>query len=82
MEPHSERTLLHCYTMENFTSSLLYAGLCWSSLHTEKHTKGFLVVFLLILATSADSCQFGSTLSFLMDHATATGLCLVFVIEL
>jgi hypothetical protein len=65
-----------------FASLLVLSGLHWSSFYREKLTKELLVVFQLILATSADSCQFGSTLSFLMDHATATGLCLVFVIEL
>jgi hypothetical protein len=35
--------LLHCYGMQCF------GGLCWSSLHREKHAKERLLVFQLIL---------------------------------
>lgn len=44
------------------------AMLHWSSLCKEKGIKQ-LVVFLLILATSTDSCQLGRTLQFLQDQA-------------
>lgn len=53
-------------------------GLRWSSFHREKLSKELQVGFQLTLATSADSCQFGEALLVLLDHATATGSCLVF----
>ena len=40
------------------------------------------MVFWLILAISAASCQFSRFLQILLDQATATDLCLVFAIEL
>ncbi|EDL99963.1 rCG63386 [Rattus norvegicus] len=40
------------------------------------------LIFQLIPATFADLYQFGGAFQFLLDHVTATDLCLVFAIEL
>lgn len=79
MEPHKqwEETLI-------FTWSSKFN---WSSLLREKCAKELPVLFLLILPTPMDSCQFGGSCSwedllFLLDHAASTDLSLVFSIEL
>jgi hypothetical protein len=57
-------------------------SLSCSSLYKEKCTKGLLMLFWLILSTSADSCPFGRALQFLLDQTTSTDSCLALAIEL
>ena len=60
-------------------TSLVFTGLHFVR---KKHANEIFVVFRLILSTSTDSCQFGVTLLFRLNHACATDSCLVFAIEL
>jgi len=68
-----ERTFLHCYNLQGFD------GLCWSSFHNEKCTKGP-VLSGLLLAASAASCWFVRALWSLTDQGTATDSCFAFAI--
>jgi len=62
---------LHCYTLQGFD------GLCWSSFHNEKCTKGPGLSGLL-LAASAASCWFVRALWSLTGQGTATDSCFAF----
>lgn len=69
--------------------SYFFSGLCWSlvvftllHLVERNHTKEFLVVFQLILVTSADSCQFSAALRLLLEPTTTTDSGFLFSIEL
>jgi hypothetical protein len=68
--------VMQCFA--HFTSSLVFAGLHFTDRRTPKK---FLWLFQLLLASFANSCQFGGALRFLLDCA-AIDLCLVFAIEL
>jgi hypothetical protein len=68
--------LLH-HVMLHWSLLASQTTLCWSSVHREKHAKQRLVVFRLILASSADSCRFSGALQFLLDRAAANDLCVL-----
>jgi len=79
MEPHKQRAdalALLCGGM--LASSIVFGGL-----HSvERNVPKNFMAFLMIPAASAYVCRIGGALLFLLGHATATDLCLVFAFGL